>query len=82
MSCGNALQHSRESSDASKCCESLCSVRMCAVGLSGGCCVQTPLLLSNPCQQYETVDTPIINPQWTCGLRSSGNFTCPAGKCM
>ena len=42
--------------------------------------VQTPFLLTSPCQQYDLVAPPIIDPTWTCGLRSSGNFTCPAGE--
>ena len=42
--------------------------------------LQTPLALGDPCQQYGGVSTPTINPMWTCGLRSTGNFTCPAGK--
>ena len=43
------------------------------------CSVQSPFLLSDPCQQYSLINTPVIDPVWTCGLRSSGNFTCPAG---
>ena len=55
---------------------SLCIHKQCKILVS----LQTPLALGDPCQQYGAVSTPTISPMWTCGLRSSGNFTCPAGK--
>ena len=40
---------------------------------------QTPFLYGSPCQQTYLLSLPTIDPLWTCGLRVSGNFTCPAG---
>ncbi|EIE26109.1 hypothetical protein COCSUDRAFT_40265 [Coccomyxa subellipsoidea C-169] len=45
----------------------------------GSCFVTTPFLFGSPCQQTDYVDVPTIDPLWSCGLRVTGNFTCPAG---
>jgi hypothetical protein len=40
---------------------------------------QTPFLFGSPCQQTVNNFVPTIEPLWNCGLRVTGDFTCPAG---
>jgi len=42
---------------------------------------QTPFLFGSPCQLTDPylLTLPTVDPLWTCGLRVTGNFSCPAG---
>lgn len=46
---------------------------------AGACRVTSPFVFSSPCRAVPFVIVPPPTPTWTCGLKTSGNFTCLAG---
>ncbi|KAL3144747.1 hypothetical protein ABBQ38_001868 [Trebouxia sp. C0009 RCD-2024] len=43
---------------------------------NGICTIPSPFGFGGPCVQQPLVNVPTINPQWSCGLMVTGNFTC------